>query len=200
MPICYPANADVCRGWIQRPASPSQPKERTNMVTSAVAPSRGDQAEARNETTQAEASAKKSAEPRLQDLPWVIQAARVAHEANRAYCTTIGDDSQVPWNEAPEWQQQSAIEGVVNIYNRLRASKAPDPRQQHDSWLEQKLRDGWTYAATKDPARKVHPCLLPYDSLPSEQKLKDQIFIAVAVSIMGERSEIRRLFRSALER
>ncbi len=31
--------------------------------------------------------------------------AKVCHEANRAYCQTIGDNSQLAWEQAEEWQQ-----------------------------------------------------------------------------------------------
>lgn len=41
------------------------------------------------------------------------EIARVAHEVNRAFCQALGDDSQLPWAEAPEWQRQSALEGVT---------------------------------------------------------------------------------------
>lgn len=34
----------------------------------------------------------------------VEQIARMAHEANRAYCQALGDDSQPAWEDAPEWQ------------------------------------------------------------------------------------------------
>ena len=40
------------------------------------------------------------------------QIARVAHEANRAYCLSLGDPSQLPWEEAPDWAKESAIDGV----------------------------------------------------------------------------------------
>ena len=32
-----------------------------------------------------------------------IEIARIAHEANRAYCQSIGDDSQPNWAEAGLW-------------------------------------------------------------------------------------------------
>ena len=32
--------------------------------------------------------------------------------ANRAYCQMIGDNSQSTWEDAPEWQKQSARKGV----------------------------------------------------------------------------------------
>ena len=38
--------------------------------------------------------------------------AEVCHEANRAYCRTLGDFSQPAWVDAPEWQRNSAINGV----------------------------------------------------------------------------------------
>jgi hypothetical protein len=41
-----------------------------------------------------------------------IDIARVCHEVNRAYCTSLGDESQLPWDSAPQWQKDSAINGV----------------------------------------------------------------------------------------
>ena len=42
----------------------------------------------------------------------IEQVAKVCHETNKAYCETVGDASQKSWNEAEEWQRQSAIKGV----------------------------------------------------------------------------------------
>ena len=38
--------------------------------------------------------------------------AKVAHTVNKAYCETLGDYSQPSWDEAPEWQKASALQGV----------------------------------------------------------------------------------------
>lgn len=105
----------------------------------------------------------------------VIQIAEICHETNRAYCKTIGDNSQVSWEEAPEWQRQSAINGVeYHIAN-------PDskPHDSHNSWLKEKREDGWKYGPVKDPVKKEHPCFIPYNELPEEQKLKDSLFLAI---------------------
>lgn len=40
------------------------------------------------------------------------EIAKIAHEANRIYCQTLGDYSQPPWEDAPDWQKNSAIAGV----------------------------------------------------------------------------------------
>lgn len=105
----------------------------------------------------------------------IISIAAIAHAINAAYCASQGDLSQPTWDDAPEWQQQSAIAGVeMHLAN-------PDatPEQAHESWLEQKIADGWVYGAVKDPDAKTHPCCVPYEELPVEQKAKDYLFRAV---------------------
>jgi len=109
----------------------------------------------------------------------VEDIARIAHEANRAYCVGIGDDSQLPWDDAPDWQRESAIKGVVFTVSH---PDAP-PSGSHDSWLAEKAATGWTYGALKDAVKKEHPCFVPYDHLPQEQRLKDSLFQAVVRAI-----------------
>ena len=104
-----------------------------------------------------------------------IEIARVCHEVNRAYCASLGDDSQPPWADAPEWQRQSAIVGV----QMHRANPDAGPDDSHNSWLAQKRADGWKYGPVKDPDKKEHPCCVPYHDLPREQQAKDYLFRAV---------------------
>ena len=105
----------------------------------------------------------------------IEQIARVAHEINRAYCEALGDLSQVEWHNAPEWQQESAKAGVVFHSRNPHAG----PAASHKSWLEQKEKDGWKYGPVKDVDKKEHPCFVPYEELPQEQKVKDYLFCAV---------------------
>lgn len=105
--------------------------------------------------------------------------ARICHEANRAYCLTLGDTSQPAWDEAPKWQRDSAIQGVEDILGGLSTS----PAASHARWLEEKIRDGWVYGPTKDPERKTHPCMVPYEQLPAEQQKKDLLFVAIILAM-----------------
>lgn len=105
----------------------------------------------------------------------IEKIAQVAHETNRAYCESIGDYSQIPWYNAPDWQRDSAINGVkVTIANPNASASV-----QHEAWLEDKYADGWKYGEVKDPEKKEHPCCVPYDELPLEQKVKDALFVGV---------------------
>lgn len=110
-----------------------------------------------------------------------LKIAEICHEANRAYCKAIGDDSQPAWVDAPDWQKQSALTGV----NFIAANPDAGPDASHNSWLAEKTRDGWAYGPVKDPEKKEHPCFVPYDQLPTEQKAKDYIFGAIVRTLLA---------------
>lgn len=111
----------------------------------------------------------------------IHDAAMVAHEANRAYCLTVGDSSQSDWKSAPGWQRDSAIAGAAAIA----ANPATTPEQSHEGWTAQKVADGWVYGPVKDAEKKTHPCLVPYDELPAFQRVKDALFGAAVRAVLG---------------
>ena len=106
--------------------------------------------------------------------------ARICHEVNRAICESQGDTSQVPWDEAPEWQKESAMAGVLGIIG----GEITKPEDSHRSWTEHKLNEGWVYGPVKDAEAKTHPCLVEYAALPPEQRVKDSLFFAVVTSYL----------------
>lgn len=105
--------------------------------------------------------------------------AQVTHEANRAWQILTGDPAVSPhWDDAPDWQRDSAVEGVVN------ALQGRSPEESHVGWCDYKVRDGWVYGPVKDPELKTHPCLVPYAELPADQRIKDELFLAI-VAVLG---------------
>ncbi len=108
------------------------------------------------------------------------QIARVAHEVNRAYCLSLGDASQPVWEEAPQWQRDSALLGVQLHTENPNAG----PEASHQSWMAQKVADGWQYGPEKRPEVKQHPCMVPFGELPREQQAKDFIFRAVVHALV----------------
>lgn len=106
-------------------------------------------------------------------LPMAI--ARICHEANRAYCHTLGDKSPLPWEDISDELRHSAIDGVrFHLAN-------PDAvlSDSHKNWLAFKQAHGWKYGPIKDEAKKEHPCFVPYDELPSEQQRKNSLFFSI---------------------
>lgn len=102
----------------------------------------------------------------------IEQAAEICHELNRVYCRSLGDTSQPTWPYAPDWQKESAINGVKFHMDHPDAKAS----QSHESWLEEKRSTGWTYGEVKDPEKKEHPCMVDFKDLPLDQQVKDVLF------------------------
>jgi hypothetical protein len=111
--------------------------------------------------------------------------AQLAHEVNRAYCKSIGDSSIPKWEDAPDWQKDSILNGV----NMHLSNPDATPDESHKNWLKQKEEEGWIYGPVKDVERKMHPCMKPYEELPESQKAKDYIFKAICNFFQKEVNE-----------
>lgn len=112
---------------------------------------------------------------------WALEAcAHAAHETNRAYCRSLGDNTQQPWDSAPEWQKASAKDGVLSVF----MDRGITAEQSHENWARHKLADGWKYGLVKDAEKREHPCLVSFGELPPEQQVKDKLFIAVVKSML----------------
>ncbi len=105
------------------------------------------------------------------------QIARVCHEANRAYQMALGEAANPPWYGASEQLKASAVDGVRYARGEI------TPRMSHANWVAYKQASGWTYDEIKDFERKTHPCLVPYEELPEEQRLKDELFMAIVKAL-----------------
>ncbi len=109
----------------------------------------------------------------------ITDIAAICHEANRRLCLTHGDTSQPAWEIAPDWQRESAIDGVRFHLGRLTIV----PSNSHENWFRMKEADGWKYGPVKDPEKKEHPCMVPFHALPDEQKAKDYLFSHIVFAL-----------------
>lgn len=106
--------------------------------------------------------------------------AKICHEANKALCEVYDDYSQKSWEEAPEWQRDSAIESVIYVFEN------PDLADSglHDQWVADKRERGWVYGKAKDAEYKTHPCIIPFEELPLHQQAKDKLFITICRALV----------------
>ena len=44
----------------------------------------------------------------------------------------------------------------------------------HEVWALSRISQGWTYGKQRDDEKKTHPCLVPYEELPEEEKEYDR--------------------------
>lgn len=109
----------------------------------------------------------------------LIAIAKACHEANKAYCESLGDMSQAPWKLTPGELRASAIHGVEHVLAK------PDvtAEQSHQNWMDYKEKDGWVYGPEKNLDKKTHPCMVPFDELPKTQQAKDTLFRSVVLAL-----------------
>ena len=112
------------------------------------------------------------------------EIARVAHETNRAYRESLGDFSQELWEDCPQWQRDSVMNGVLAIEK----GTVKKPEESHWNWLKEKGEQGWVYGPKKNTDLSVgaltHPCMVPFDELPAEQQMKDYLFFAIVTTLL----------------
>jgi ryanodine receptor 2 len=44
----------------------------------------------------------------------------------------------------------------------------------HEVWAETRIKQGWIYGEQRNDELKTHPCLIPYEELPEEEKEYDR--------------------------
>ncbi len=48
-------------------------------------------------------------------------------------------------------------------------------KNTHENWAKQRISEGWKYGEKRDDEAKTHPCLIPYEDLPEQEKEYDRI-------------------------
>lgn len=102
-----------------------------------------------------------------------LLCAKAAHNAVRLYRTMIGEDDAA-WVDLPPWQQESILFATRSIVE----TPGITPSRLHALWRAHRELDGWTLGPFSY-REKTHPNMLPYESLPVAQRLKDDLFLGV---------------------
>ncbi len=114
--------------------------------------------------------------------PLHYEIARNCHEVNRSYCRLNGDDSQVAFEDASDDIKQNSIDGVEYISQHPEATNAT----LHDNWMRDKAADGWVYGPEKDPVKKTHPCMVPFDQMSIVDQNKDDLFYRIVRAFLAQ--------------
>lgn len=123
-------------------------------------------------------------------------AARRLHET---YCARTGTDA--PWNGLSSFVRRSNLASADHLREKIRfllkeqadgtlspeqcrraaeAFDAADPetrdlcrRMEHERWMRFHLLNNWQYDAVRDNKKRRHPMIAPFDTLPPEDRVKD---------------------------
>jgi hypothetical protein len=97
-----------------------------------------------------------------------------------------------PWPTAPDWQKDSLRAGVKFWDAKCAEQETEMPFESmirllaplsHVNWMAHKKAEGWVYGPEKDPEKKTHHCMVPYNDLPEDQKKKDAVVIQAYLSV-----------------
>lgn len=62
----------------------------------------------------------------------------------------------------------------VKLPNELETLVEQMAKNVHEVWAETRIKQGWTYGEQRDDKLKTHPCLVPYEELPEDEKEYDR--------------------------
>jgi RyR domain len=110
-------------------------------------------------------------------LPLDEQLAKLSYETTRAWNETKGEPAKKRWDQAEPWRRQAAVESVRKA---IAGATAP---QLHESWREERLKEGWRYGDKKSDEAKTNPALQPYSQLADTQKRAADLFAAVVHTV-----------------
>lgn len=114
----------------------------------------------------------------------IEQIAEVCHMANVGYQGAMRVSyKSMPWMSTLRESRETTMQGVRDVL----AGKGP--AECHAIWCETYKRYGWRYGEEKSEAEKTHPCLVSYDLLPEEIRMKNALFASI-VRTMSEGNEV----------
>lgn len=105
--------------------------------------------------------------------------AKVAYQANKAYCETLGDTTHKDWRELRVVDELAYVERVKFIVDHPEASL----EDLHNLWLASKLAEGWVYSPIKDIVKKTHPCVLSFTDLSSTGQTGHMLFKTIVFAL-----------------
>ena len=57
-------------------------------------------------------------------------------------------------------------------------------KNTHEVWAAARINEGWRFGPVRDDARKLHPCLVPYEQLSDAEKEYDRRTSAEAIRFL----------------
>lgn len=73
-----------------------------------------------------------------------------------------------------EYTPQPVDTSGIRLPEELDALSETLARQVHEVWAKGRKEQGWTSGKVRSDERKTHPCLVPYEELPEEEKDYDR--------------------------
>lgn len=103
-----------------------------------------------------------------EELPEALRGSSRAHAAGILDKARLVGCEVVPGNEAPAVPPVELADGEIELLSRA----------EHERWVAERHAGGWRNGfGPKDIARKTHPDMVDWESLPEEAREKDRVLV-----------------------
>jgi hypothetical protein len=117
----------------------------------------------------------------------------------------LNEPSLATWDDLPETLRQANRAQADDLGSKLAAihchiapltewdtspeSLSPDEVEQlavmeHQRWLDERQRNGWTYGPTRDDVAKRHPSLVPWSKLSESEREKNRAAVRAIPALL----------------
>lgn len=105
--------------------------------------------------------------------------ARVAYEADRAFCESNFIFTNENWHDAPIWKKNIIATSVKDIlYQPLMP-----PMEIHGRLVERLTREGWVYGDKESIEGKTHPMIQDYGEIGDLHKTRFLLFSYIVLAL-----------------
>lgn len=73
-----------------------------------------------------------------------------------------------------EYTPQPVDTSDVRLPDELEDLVEEMSKNVHEVWAQTRISQGWTYGEQRNDELKTHPCLIPYEELPEEERTFDR--------------------------
>ena len=101
----------------------------------------------------------------IKHYDWLVVKNSLDTSAKEEAFTKITNDQYIP---QPIDTSAVQLPGKLDVLGELIAKNV------HEVWAQSRMEEGWTYGKERNDELKQHPCLVPYEDLPEEEKAYDR--------------------------
>lgn len=76
--------------------------------------------------------------------------------------------------EFNDYTPQPIDTSKIELPKELDALVESISKNVHEVWAQTRISQGWSYGPERNDELKQHPCLVPYEQLPEEEKVYDR--------------------------
>lgn len=101
----------------------------------------------------------------IKHYDWLVVKNSLDTSAKEGTFTKIAHDQYIP---------QPIDTSAVQLPEKLEELGVLIAKNVHEVWAQSRMEEGWTYGKERNDELKQHPCLIPYEDLPEEEKTYDR--------------------------